>query len=158
MNVHQLTVDAAFDSLRTSGKGLTSPEAARRLIEFGSNQVERLARVPVALQFLREFTHFFAILLWVAAALALIADLSEPGHGMGTLALAIVAVIVVNGTFSFWQEYRAEEAFLALQRLLPREVTAVLNGVAARVAVETLVPGDVTSRGRRQHSGGLSGH
>ena len=86
----------------------------------------------------------FAILLWAAAALALIADLSEPGHGMRTMALAIVAVIVVNGTFvSFWQEYRAEEAFLALQRLLPLEITSVRNGVAARVAVETLVPGDL---------------
>ena len=125
MNVHQLGVDAAFDSLRTATTGLTSAEAARRLDEFGANTVERLARVSVAAQFLREFTHFFALVLWVAAALAFVADLSEPGHGMRALAFAIVAVIAVNGVFSFWQEYRAEKAFLALQQLLPRDVVAL---------------------------------
>lgn len=143
VNVHQLPVDAAFESLRTSPSGLTSDEAVRRYGSFGANTVERLARVPVAVQFLREFTHFFAIVLWVAAALALIADLSEPGHGMRALAFAIVAVIAVNGVFSLWQEYRAERASLALQLLLPREVVALRDGVAARVPAETLVPGDV---------------
>ena len=99
--------------------------------------------MSVAAQFLREFTHFFAIVLWVAAALALVADLSEPGHGMRALAFAIVAVIAVNGVFSFWQEYRAEKAFLALQQLLPRDVVALRDGVAARIPAATLVPGDV---------------
>ena len=129
MNVHQLPVDAAFDSLRTSPSGLTSDEAARRLDEFGSNTVERLARVSVTAQFLREFTHFFAIVLWVAAALALVADLSDPGHGMRALAFAIVAVIAVNGVFSFWQEYRAEQALLALEKLLPHQVRPCATGV-----------------------------
>ncbi len=36
--------------------------------------------------------------------------------GMGTLAAAVVAVIVVNGVFSFWQERRAHRALEALQR------------------------------------------
>ena len=143
VNVHQLGVDAAFDSLKTAATGLTSAEAARRLGEFGSNTVERLARVSVATQLLREFTHFFAIVLWVAAALALVADLSEPGHGMRALAFAIVAIIAVNGVFSFWQEYRAEKAFLALQQLLPRDVVVLRDGVAVRIPADTLVPGDV---------------
>jgi calcium-translocating P-type ATPase len=62
---------------------------------------------------------------------------------MRALALAIVAVILVNGLFSFWQEYRAHEAFRALQRLLPREVTSLRDGRASRVPAETLVPGDL---------------
>ena len=40
---------------------------------------------------------------------------------MATLAAAIVGVIVINGLFSFWQEYRAEETMAALQRLLPHQ-------------------------------------
>src|SRR4030095_12802402 len=89
--------------------------------------------------------HCVAVLLWLPALLALVADLSQPGQGMRTLAFAIVAVIVVNGTFSFWQEYRAEEAFLALQELLPAEVTTVRDGVATRLPAEQLVPGDVVA-------------
>ncbi len=143
MNGYQLAVDEALASLRSRADGLTSEDAARRLVEFGPNRIEQARRVPVSLQFLREFTHFFAIVLWLAALLALAADRSDPGHGMQTLALAIVAVIVVNGLFSFWQEYRAEEAFRALQRLLPSEVTTLRDGRASRIAVEGLVPGDV---------------
>jgi calcium-translocating P-type ATPase len=143
VNVHQLTVEAALKSLRSSVEGLTSKEAARRLVEFGPNRIERAARLPVALQFIREFTHFFAVVLWLAALLALAADMSDPGHGMRALAMAIVAVILVNGVFAFWQEHRAEQAFSALQSLLPPEVTTLRDGRASRVPAETLVPGDV---------------
>ena len=41
---------------------------------------------------------------------------------MATLAAAIVAVILVNSLFSFWQERRAYRALEALQRLLPAAV------------------------------------
>ncbi len=64
----------------------------------------------------------------MAARLALIADRWMPGQGMATLAAAIVAVIVINGVFSFWQEYRAEETMAALQRLLPHQVRALRDG------------------------------
>jgi len=47
---------------------------------------------------------------------------------MAMLAAAIVAVIAINGIFSFWQEYRAEETMAALQRLLPHQVRARRNG------------------------------
>ena len=60
---------------------------------------------------------------------------------MATLAVAIVGVIVVNGVFSFWQEYRAEETMAALQRLLPHQVE--LRDGSAFVPSEDVVPGDV---------------
>lgn len=143
MNIHQLSVEAALASLRTGAQGLTSAEAARRLDEFGPNRIERVSRVPLALRLAHEFTHFFAIVLWAAALLAFITDVRAPGQGMRALALAIVAVVVINGLFSFWQEYRAEEAFHALQALLPQDVTTLRNGRAARMPAERLVPGDV---------------
>jgi len=31
--------------------------------------------------FLRQFTHFFAVVLWIAALLALVAEISSPGQG-----------------------------------------------------------------------------
>ena len=79
VNIYQLTTDAALESLRSNANGLSAAEAARRLAEFGPNQIERPARVSIALRLLHEFTHFFAVILWVAALLALVADLSQPG-------------------------------------------------------------------------------
>jgi magnesium-transporting ATPase (P-type) len=54
MHVHELTVDAAPDSLQSSAQGLKSQEATRRLVEFGPNRIEQAARVPIALRFVRE--------------------------------------------------------------------------------------------------------
>ena len=115
-------IDAAFTTLRSVPTGLSQADAAARRLEFGPNRIECLVRTPLVVRLLRQFTHFFAGLLWVAALLALIADWWMPGQGMGTLAAAIVAVIAINGAFSFWQEYRAEETMAALQRLLPHQV------------------------------------
>ena len=89
------------------------------------------------------FTHFFAVILWLAAALAFYADWNEPGQGMGALGGAIVGVIVINSIFSFVQVYRAERALSALEKLLPHQVRVLRNGVFELRPAPELVPGDV---------------
>ena len=143
MKIHQLSVDDALRSLHGRPEGLTSAEAQHRLHDFGPNQVERVRGEPLWLQFLKEFTHFFAVILWVAAALAFCADWTEPGQGMGALGWAIVGVIVVNSTFSFVQVYRAEKALAALEKLLPHQVRVLRDGVFEKIPAAELVPGDV---------------
>ena len=85
MPIHGLDIAAALASLNTTAAGLSAPEAVRRLAEFGPNHVEELGRESVLLSFAREFTHFFALILWVGAALALLAEHFDPGQGMGCL-------------------------------------------------------------------------
>ena len=102
--------EAALAALRSQAAGLSPGEARRRLQAFGPNRVETLAGEPVWLTLLLEFTHFFALVLWLAAGLAFAAEHFEPGQGMAQLGVAIIGVIVVNGCFSFWQAYRAEKA------------------------------------------------
>ena len=143
MLIHQLPLEAAFATLRSGPSGLSSADAAARRAEFGPNRIERLPTPPVIGRFIAQFTHFFALILWVAAGLAAIAHVQMPGQGMATLSVAIVGVIVINGLFSFWQEYRAEETMSALQRLLPHEVRAQRDGTVAVIPSEDVVPGDV---------------
>lgn len=64
-----------------------------------------VARAPWVLRLAREFTQFFSLILWIAAGLAFLAEWSGPGQGMARLGYAIVAVIVVSGVFSFWQDF-----------------------------------------------------
>ena len=135
--------DLVLQHLGSGSGGLSSAEAVRRLTEFGANRVEAAARLPVWWMLLREFGHFFALLLWVAAALAFFAAWRDPGQGMLQLGLAIIAVIVVNGCFSFWQAYRTERALAALQQLLPELVDVRRDGALLQVAAADLVPGDV---------------
>jgi calcium-translocating P-type ATPase len=143
MKIQHLTATGAFASLKSGPDGLSDEEALRRLAEFGRNEVVEVAREPLALTFAKEFTHFFAIILWLAAVLAFFAEWRHPGQGMLTLGFAIIGVIVINGLFSFWQTYRAEQALTALKKLLPNATKVVRSGNVREVSASELVPGDV---------------
>ena len=116
--------------------GLSSAEAARRLRADGPNVLPQ-PRAPswVAL-LLGQLTHFFAVMLWVAAVLALIA-------GMPQLAVAIGVVVVLNGVFAFVQEHRADQAGRRLRDLLPVSVTVVRDNHRHEVPATDLVRGDL---------------
>lgn len=62
---------------------------------------------------------------------------SEPQFG-----IAIWMVNVINGIFSFWQEYRAEKATEALKKLLPTYTRILRDGEERRILAEDLVPGE----------------
>jgi calcium-translocating P-type ATPase len=143
MKIHQVSVEEALDSLKSSHDGLSQIEAARRLGEYGPNQIEVVRGESLWLKFIREFTNFFALILWVAAGLAFFAESRQPGGNMSTLGYAILGVIIINGLFSFWQQYRAERAIAALQKLLPYYVKALRNGKVGLIPAADLAPGDV---------------
>ena len=143
MKLHQLSVSEALASVRSSAQGLAASEAAARRVEYGPNRVEPLARESAWLRLLKEFTHLFSIILWIAAGLAFLADWFEPSQGMARVGWAVVLVILVSGLFSFWQEVRVERILAALQGLLPQQCEVLRDGAVARLAAEALVPGDV---------------
>ena len=143
MKIHRLTVADAFASLKGGLAGLGEAEARRRLAEYGANEVEEVAREALLLTFAKEFVHFFAIILWIAAGLAFFAEWREPGQGMATLGCAIVGVIVINGVFSFWQAFRAGQALAALKKLLPNATKVMRAGAVRQVPAVELVPGDL---------------
>ncbi|HMA43855.1 MAG TPA: cation-transporting P-type ATPase [Gemmatimonadales bacterium] len=143
MRIQRLSVEDALRSLRSDPQGLSSTEALRRLEEYGLNLVQEIRGRSLAFRFLAQFTHFFALILWVAAALAFVAERNQPGGGMATLGYAILGVILVNGAFSFWQEYRAERAIAALRRMLPQHAKALRDGKLTDIPAVQLVPGDV---------------
>ena len=116
--------------------GLTSAHAAVLLKQHGLNQIPAEREVPKWKRLLLELTHFFAVMLWVAAALAFVAGLPELG-------VAIIVVVVVNGLFAYVQQEKAQHAAAKLRQLLPSEVTARRDGRNLRVHSTELVPGDV---------------
>jgi sodium/potassium-transporting ATPase subunit alpha len=143
MSIAHQSPAAALSALGSNPEGLSTAEAARRLREFGPNRVEAAAREPLWLSLLREFSHFFALILWLASGLAFLAERYDPGQGMAELGFAIVGVILVNGGFSFWQAYRAEQALAALRQLLPQRVDVRRAAGVEEVDAAELVPGDI---------------
>ena len=80
--IDRLSAADALGSLNSTPQGLSAAEARRRLREFGPNHVEEMRHEHPLLRFLKGLTHFFALILWVAAALAFFAEWSAPGEGM----------------------------------------------------------------------------
>ncbi len=143
MKIHQVSAADAIASLKSTSQGLSSAEALRRLGEYRFNRVEEIARESMLVRFLKEFVHFFALILWLAAGLAFLAEWSDPGQGMAKIGYAILAVIVVSGLFSFWQEFRVERTLAALRELLPQQVDVFRECTAVRLLADRLVPGDI---------------
>ena len=143
MNPHRHAIEQLYAHLHSSAQGLAQPEATQRLEKYGANRIEEIAGQSFIGKLFKEFTHFFALILWLAAGLAFFAEWKDPGQGMATLGYAVLGVILVNGLFSFWQEYRAEKALAALRNLLPQHTTVLRDGHAVQLPVAKLVPGDV---------------
>lgn len=116
--------------------GMSTAEAAERLRVDGPNRLPAPPR-PSALRRLgHELVHFFALLLWVAALLALVGGLPQ-------LTVAIALVIVLNALFAFLQETRADHAAERLRSLLPTRVSVRRDGRAVVVDAEDVVRDDV---------------
>ena len=141
--INELTKEDVFRTLVSSAQGLSTEEVQRRLAEFGRNEITAVKGKSLVLRLLSQFTHFLAIVLWLAAFFSFLSEYLNPGEGMLTLGLAIVAVIVINAVFTFTQEYRAEKALEALNRLLPFNVKAIRSGKESEVPAEEVVPGDL---------------
>ena len=107
--------------LGTRAEGLSSREAQRRLAQFDANEISRAASRGWWRELVHQLAHPLALLLWLAAVLAAVS-------GSQTLALAIVAVIVINAALAYAQELQAERATEALRELLP--VLARVAGTA----------------------------
>jgi len=129
-------LEQLFRDLRASAAGLSSREAARRLEVSGPNELVRRGGRCWPGELVRQFTHPLALLLTAAAVLAW-------ASGTPRLAAAIVAVILLNASFSFMQELQAERAVEALAAFLPERARVLRDGSRQEIEARLLVPGDV---------------
>ena len=129
-------VDRLLRDLRSSRSGLSSREAARRLIAYGPNELRRRGGHHLWRELGRQFTHPLALLLWAAAGLAWLA-------GIVAVAIAIVIVIFLNAFFAFFQEMQAERAVEALQAYLPQHASVLRDGAPVTIEAAGLVRGDI---------------
>ena len=116
--------------------GLTSAEAAARLARTGPNAMPKPKRPSALRRLLSEVSRFFAVMLWVAAVLALIGGLPQ-------LAIAIVAVILLNAAFAAIQQARADRAADRLQEMLPTRVVVMRDGTRHDIEATDVVVGDI---------------
>lgn len=135
-NWHSLPVQEVLSQLHTSEKGLTSDQAARRLAEYGYNELQDKSQKSAWILLLEQFKNLLIIILLVAVALSAI---------LGEVADAIVIFIIVlfAAGLGFIQEYRAEKAIQALKRMAAPLASVLRDGEEREVPARELVPGDM---------------
>jgi Ca2+-transporting ATPase len=117
-------------------QGLTTAEAARRLREYGRNEIRREATRSLWRVFLEQFRSPMIGLLLVACVVsALMGEQAD--------AIAIGAIVVLNALVGFAQEFKAEQALLALRSLTAPRARVLRDGLPVVVPAAEIVPGDV---------------
>jgi Ca2+-transporting ATPase len=117
-------------------RGLDAAEADARIAQLGPRPLPEQERSRWLRLLVRQFSSVLVAILAAAAVVsALIGDVAD--------AIAIAAILVLNGALGFAQEWRAENAVSALRRMLAPRCTVLRGGEPRDVAAELLAPGDV---------------
>ncbi|MDD4855962.1 MAG: cation-transporting P-type ATPase [Sulfuricurvum sp.] len=138
-----MTLSELFLTFDSSELGLNDDEVKRRYLQHGFNTLPKIPSKPWYFKLVAQFTHFFALLLWVAAAISFVTAWFDPASNMLPIGWAIVIVIVLNGAFGFYQEFRTEKSLEALRNMLPLKVSVCRQGIENMVLATELVPGDI---------------
>ena len=117
--------------------GLAAHEVARRLSHHGPNRLPEPAPRPLWQRLLDPFRDFMILVLLAAALLSgLIGDLTDT--------VVILLIVGLNAAIGLWQQWRADEALQALQRMAAPHATVRRDaGQVQLVETEGLVLGDV---------------
>jgi P-type Ca2+ transporter type 2C len=135
-SLHSLTVADSFKRLGSSPDGLSPDEAAKRLQQFGLNELQAQAHVSAWAILLDQFKNVLIIILLLATALS-----AFLGHGVEAIAITVIVLFAV--ILGFIQEFRAERAIEALREMAAPAATVIRDGRDYRIPAHDLVPGDV---------------
>ncbi|MBM4083315.1 MAG: cation-translocating P-type ATPase [Planctomycetes bacterium] len=133
---HTLSIEAVGSRLKSTSAGLTGAEAARRLAEYGPNELQAAHRISPWRILFEQFKNVLIVILLVATALS-----AFLGHGVEAVAISVIVLFAV--LLGFVQEYRAERAIEALRQMAAPTATALRDGEELRLPARDLVPGDV---------------
>ncbi len=125
-----------FKVLKTSDKGLSDAEAAKRLSKDGANQlVLNAKRTGFSIAF-TQFRNPLVVVLLLASAIS-----GFLGDTTGTI--IIVVMVLMSAVLGFIQEYRSERALFALRKQVAHRSAVIRSGIVREIDSTELVVGDV---------------
>ena len=138
------TADEALSAAGVDpGTGLSSVEAASRLVSHGPNELRSRPREAAWRRFLKQFADPLVYLLFGAMVISLAAWFLEGASGLPIDVVVILLIVLANAVIGFVQENRAADAVAALADMTAARATVLRDGKLATVPAADLVPGDV---------------
>lgn len=136
MNWHLLPLSEISQLLDTKPSGLDSLIASERLSEYGKNEIEDKKKKTILQMLLHQLTDLMILILIAVAIISgFLGDLTDT--------LIILAIIIINATVGFIQEFRSEKTMEALKKMVSTNARVVRENHTFEVLASDLVPGDV---------------
>ena len=121
--------------------GLSTDKVDQRQQYFGKNELKETGkRSPLNILW-DQFTNIMLVMLIIVAIVSAILDWQQRNFPKD--AIAIFAIVILNGLLGYLQESRAEQALAALKRLSSPDVRVIRDGVIQEIDAKELVPGDI---------------
>ncbi len=133
---HTLSADDLCARLRSSPSGLCAEEAARRLADYGPNELQITHRISPWAILRAQFKNVLIIILLAATAVSALL-----GHEVEAIAITVIVLFAV--VLGFVQEYRAERAIDALRQMAAPMASVMRDGQEIDIPARDIVPGDV---------------
>lgn len=133
---YSLTPKEAIKQLNSSENGLSQKEAEARIEKYGYNELEKGKKATPIVIFINQFKNALILLLIFAGFLSLF--LHEKVES-----IAIFAIVLLNAILGFIQEYRAEKAIEALQKISAPTAKIMRDGKEQKIPAKDIVPGDI---------------
>ncbi|KAK7443243.1 hypothetical protein VKT23_015840 [Stygiomarasmius scandens] len=134
-----LETSVIIQKLRTNETdGLSEDDAKVRLEEYGENLLSDKGGVSAVSVLIRQMAN--ALTLVLVAAMALSFGVEDWVEGA-----VITAVIVLNVSVGFVQEYRAEKTMDSLRSLSSPTAIIIRNGETICIPAKDVVPGDIVN-------------
>ncbi len=116
--------------------GLTVNEAEKRAKKYGLNELEEGEKQSALLLFFSQFKDFMVLVLLAATLISgLLGEYID--------AIAIIAIVILNGILGFYQERRAEKSLQALKELSAPQVSVLRDGHWVKIPSKEVVIGDI---------------
>ena len=121
--------------LGSSPNGLTQAEAAKRLTQYGPNEIEEKKTNPL----LKFLSYFWGPIPWMIEAAVILSAVVRHWPDFGIIFLLLLA----NAVVGFWEERQAGNAIAALKAKLAIKARVQRDGKWVNPPARELVPGDV---------------
>jgi Ca2+-transporting ATPase len=132
----KLTVQEAFDTLKSRRSGLTEEEARAQRLRCGPNELQRKKKTSPFVALLKQFISPLIYVLLAAGIVTLVV-----GHYLD--ASVIFVVLLANAVIGYVQEARAEQAMEALLQMAAPQAKVRRDGTVCLIPAKDIVPGDV---------------
>jgi P-type Ca2+ transporter type 2C len=137
MKFHEMQIEQVEKSLETDfSSGLSQEEVKKRINLHGLNELDEGEKQSALLLFFSQFKDFMVVVLLAATLISgLLGEYID--------AIAIIAIVIINGFLGFFQERRAEKSLQALKALSAPQVSVLRDGQWIKIPSKEIVVGDI---------------